>query len=173
MTHDFAAVGVGPFNLGLACLTADLPDVDGVFFEQREGFDWHPGLLIPGATIQVPFLADLVTLADPTSRFSFLNYLKQTGRLYRFYIRENFYPLRAELEAGGLDPERSVAVGDSVWDLVAAKRSGLRCVALLTGGTGAHELEAAGAAEIFATPGELLERLDSSLLGTVLEGVAR
>jgi lysine N6-hydroxylase len=99
MTHDFAAVGVGPFNLGLACLTADLPDVDGVFFEQREGFDWHPGLLIPGATIQVPFLADLVTLADPTSRFSFLNYLKQTGRLYRFYIRESFYPLRAEYNA--------------------------------------------------------------------------
>ncbi|MDG4824039.1 SidA/IucD/PvdA family monooxygenase [Asanoa sp. WMMD1127] len=94
--HDFAAVGVGPFNLGLACLTADLPDVDGVFFEQRDGFDWHPGLMIPGATIQVPFLADLVTLADPTSRFSFLNYLKRTGRLYRFYIRESFYPLRAE-----------------------------------------------------------------------------
>ncbi|GIF66663.1 monooxygenase [Asanoa ishikariensis] len=94
--HDFAAVGVGPFNLGLACLTADLSDVDGVFFEQRDGFDWHPGLMIPGATIQVPFVADLVTLADPTSRFSFLNYLKQTGRLYRFYIRENFYPLRAE-----------------------------------------------------------------------------
>ncbi|MEV4532615.1 lysine N(6)-hydroxylase/L-ornithine N(5)-oxygenase family protein [Asanoa sp. NPDC049518] len=94
--HDFAAVGVGPFNLGLACLTAGLSDVDGVFFEQRDGFDWHPGLMIPGATIQVPFVADLVTLADPTSRFSFLNYLKQTGRLYRFYIRESFYPLRAE-----------------------------------------------------------------------------
>ncbi|SNT28956.1 lysine N6-hydroxylase [Asanoa hainanensis] len=94
--HDFAAVGVGPFNLGLAALTADLSDVDGVFFEQRAGFDWHPGLMIPGATIQVPFVADLVTLADPTSRFSFLNYLKRTGRLYRFYIRESFYPLRAE-----------------------------------------------------------------------------
>jgi lysine N6-hydroxylase len=94
--HDFAAVGVGPFNLGLACLTADLPDVDGVFLEAREGFDWHPGLMIPGVTIQVPFLADLVTLADPTSRFSFLNYLKRSGRLYPFYIRENFYPLRAE-----------------------------------------------------------------------------
>ncbi|GIF74888.1 lysine N(6)-hydroxylase/L-ornithine N(5)-oxygenase family protein [Asanoa siamensis] len=97
--HDFAGVGVGPFNLGLACLTADLADVDGVFFEQRDGFDWHPGLMIPGATIQVPFLADLVTLADPTSRFSFLNYLKRTGRLYRYYIRESFYPLRAEYNA--------------------------------------------------------------------------
>jgi lysine N6-hydroxylase len=98
-THDFIAVGAGPFNLGLACLTADLSELDGVFLEQRPEFDWHPGLMIPGATIQVPFLADLVTMADPTSRFSFLNYLKATGRLYRFYIRENFYPLRAEYNA--------------------------------------------------------------------------
>ncbi|MCU7727901.1 SidA/IucD/PvdA family monooxygenase [Actinoplanes sp. KI2] len=98
-THDFAAIGVGPFNLGLAALTADLPGLDGVFLEQRAGFDWHPGLMLDGVTIQVPFLADLVTMADPTSRFSFLNYLKQAGRLYPFYIRESFYPLRAEYNA--------------------------------------------------------------------------
>ncbi|WP_229069178.1 lysine N(6)-hydroxylase/L-ornithine N(5)-oxygenase family protein [Actinoplanes sp. DH11] len=95
-THDFVAIGVGPFNLGLAALTAGLPDVDGVFLEQRAEFDWHPGLMLDGVTIQVPFLADLVTMADPTSKFSFLNYLKQVGRLYPFYIRENWYPLRAE-----------------------------------------------------------------------------
>jgi lysine N6-hydroxylase len=95
-THDFAAIGAGPFNLGLAALAEDLPDVDGIFLEQRPGFDWHPGLMIDGVTIQVPFMADLVTMADPTSRFSFLNYLKQVGRLYPFYIRESFYPLRAE-----------------------------------------------------------------------------
>ncbi|GLY04602.1 MULTISPECIES: SidA/IucD/PvdA family monooxygenase [Actinoplanes] len=98
-THDFVAIGVGPFNLGLAALTEDLPDVDGVFLEQRDSFDWHPGLMIEGVTIQVPFMADLVTMADPTSRFSFLNYLKQVGRLYPFYIRENFFPLRAEYNA--------------------------------------------------------------------------
>jgi lysine N6-hydroxylase len=95
-TYDFAAIGVGPFNLGLAALTEDLADVDGIFLEQRAGFDWHPGLMLDGVTIQVPFLADLVTMADPTSRFSFLNYLKQVGRLYPFYIRESFFPLRAE-----------------------------------------------------------------------------
>ncbi|MER2137171.1 MAG: SidA/IucD/PvdA family monooxygenase, partial [Arthrobacter sp.] len=43
--------------------------------------------------------ADLVSLADPTSRYSFLNFLQATGRLYRFYIREDFYPLRAEFNA--------------------------------------------------------------------------
>ncbi|WP_336323805.1 lysine N(6)-hydroxylase/L-ornithine N(5)-oxygenase family protein, partial [Streptomyces lavendofoliae] len=45
---------------------------------------------------QTPFMSDLVTLADPTSPYSFLQYLKEKGRLYSFYIRENFYPLRTE-----------------------------------------------------------------------------
>lgn len=94
--HDFAAIGVGPFNLGLAALAEPVEGLDGVFLEQRESFDWHPGMMLEPAHLQVPFLADLVTLADPTSPYSFLNFLKQTGRLYRFYIRENFYPLRAE-----------------------------------------------------------------------------
>jgi lysine N6-hydroxylase len=94
--HDFAAIGVGPFNLGLAALAEPIAELDGVFLERRPAFDWHPGMMLEPAHLQVPFLADLVTLADPTSPYSFLNFLKRTGRLYRFYIRENFYPLRAE-----------------------------------------------------------------------------
>ncbi|MGX1162689.1 lysine N6-hydroxylase [Arthrobacter sp. SLBN-100] len=94
--YDFAAIGVGPFNLGLAALAEPVEELDGVFLERRESFDWHPGMMLEPAHLQVPFMADLVTLADPTSPYSFLNFLKQTGRLYRFYIRENFYPLRAE-----------------------------------------------------------------------------
>ena len=96
--HDVVGIGLGPFNLGLAALTHDLPDLDGVFLEAREEFAWHPGMMLEGATIQVPFMADLVTMADPTSRFSFLNHLKQIGRLYPYYIRESFYPLRAEYD---------------------------------------------------------------------------
>ena len=97
-THDVIGIGLGPFNLGLAALTHDLHDVDAVFLEARDEFAWHPGMMLEGATIQVPFMADLVTMADPTSRFSFLNHLKQVGRLYPFYIRENFNPLRAEYD---------------------------------------------------------------------------
>jgi lysine N6-hydroxylase len=55
--------------------------------------------MIDGTTLQVPFLADLVTMADPTSPYSFLAFLKATGRLYPFYIRESFYPLRSEYDA--------------------------------------------------------------------------
>ncbi|AXK35847.1 alcaligin biosynthesis protein [Streptomyces armeniacus] len=94
--HDFIAIGLGPFNLGLACLTEPIEELDGLFLESGPGFDWHPGMLLESSTLQTPFMADLVTLADPTSPYSFLNYLKESGRLYSFYIRESFYPLRAE-----------------------------------------------------------------------------
>jgi lysine N6-hydroxylase len=94
--HDFVAIGLGPFNLGLACLTAPIDELDGVFLERKPEFDWHPGMLLETSTLQTPFLADLVTLADPASPYSFLSYLKDSGRLYSFYIRESFYPLRTE-----------------------------------------------------------------------------
>ena len=94
--HDVVAIGVGPFNLGLAALAEPVVGLDVVCLDDNPGFDWHPGLLLEGATLQTPFLADLVTLADPTSPYSFLNYLKMTGRIYAFYIREQFFMLRAE-----------------------------------------------------------------------------
>lgn len=95
--HDLLGIGVGPFNLGLACLAEPL-GLDAVFLERRGELRWHPGMMLDDAVLQVPFLADLVTMADPTSRFSFLSYLKQRGRLYPFYVRESFYPLRREFD---------------------------------------------------------------------------
>ncbi|MGS1107502.1 lysine N(6)-hydroxylase/L-ornithine N(5)-oxygenase family protein [Achromobacter anxifer] len=94
--HDFAAIGLGPFNLSLACLAAPLSGVRAVFLDQKPGFDWHPGMLIEDSTLQNPFLADLVSLADPRSEYSYLNYCKQTGRIYSYYMRENHYLNRAE-----------------------------------------------------------------------------
>ena len=67
-----------------------------MFLDRRPEFDWHPGMMLEASTLQTPFLADLVTLADPTSPFSFLNYAKESGHLYAFYIRESFHPLRSE-----------------------------------------------------------------------------
>ncbi|SEQ34796.1 lysine N6-hydroxylase [Streptomyces sp. yr375] len=91
-------IGLGPFNLGLACLTEPIDALDGVFLESKPDFEWHAGMFLEGAHLQTPFMSDLVTLADPTSPYSFLNYLKEKGRLYSFYIRENFYPLRVEYD---------------------------------------------------------------------------
>lgn len=97
-TYDFVGIGLGPFNLGLACLTEPIAELDGVFLDAKPDFEWHAGMFLDGAHLQTPFMSDLVTLADPTSPYSFLNYLKDRGRLYSFYIRENFYPLRIEYD---------------------------------------------------------------------------
>ena len=94
--HDVLGIGVGPFNLGLAALAEPIAELDAVFWDARPHFSWHPGLMLDDATLQVPFLADLVTMADPTSRWSFLAWLKATDRLYPFYLREDFHPLRRE-----------------------------------------------------------------------------
>ncbi|GGU85491.1 monooxygenase [Streptomyces albospinus] len=110
--YDVVGIGLGPFNLGLACLTEPIDGLNGLFLDNKPAFDWHPGMMLDSSHLQVPFMADLVTLADPTSPFSFLNYLKESGRMYSFYIRENFYPLRAEFNdycrwaAGKLDTIR-------------------------------------------------------------------
>ncbi|MEC5343734.1 SidA/IucD/PvdA family monooxygenase [Brenneria populi] len=96
--YDFIAVGLGPFNLGLACLAAPLKGVNSLFLERNQEFSWHPGMLLDGTTLQNPFLADMVSMADPTSRFSYLNYCKQQGELYTLYIRENWYLTRQEFD---------------------------------------------------------------------------
>ncbi|WP_110946188.1 lysine N(6)-hydroxylase/L-ornithine N(5)-oxygenase family protein [Streptomyces avicenniae] len=95
---DLAGIGIGPANLSLAAL-AQPTGLRAAWFEREPAFRWHPGLLIEDATLQVPFLADLVTLADPTSRWSFLNYLRHTERLYPFYFSERFHSPRAEYDA--------------------------------------------------------------------------
>ncbi len=97
--RDLVGIGIGPANLSLAALAHPLPELDTAFYEQRPGFDWHPGLLIDGATVQVPFLADLVTLADPSSPWSFLSYLRTRDRLFPFYFAERFHIQRAEYDA--------------------------------------------------------------------------
>lgn len=101
--HDLVGIGIGPFNLSLAALAHGIPGAPhplaATFYEQRPAFHWHPGLLIDGASLQVPFLADLVTLADPTSPWTFLNYLRTRDRLFPFYFAERFHIQRAEYDA--------------------------------------------------------------------------
>ena len=94
--YDFVGIGIGPFNLGLAALTQNITELNGIFIDKNKSFNWHPGLMLPTAKMQVPFYADLVTLADPTSPFTYMNYLKQTGKLFRFAINESYFPYRSE-----------------------------------------------------------------------------
>jgi lysine N6-hydroxylase len=97
-TYDLVGVGIGPFNLSLAALADEVPGLDALFLDENPEFSWHPGLLLEGTTLQVPFLADLVTLADPTNRWSFLSYLRAHERLFAFYFYERFEVPRREYD---------------------------------------------------------------------------
>ena len=66
----------------------------------------------------------------------------------------------AAAERLGVDIRASVVVGDSVWDLLAARRARALGVGLLSGGYGAEELERAGAYRVYQDPADLLKHLD-------------
>ncbi len=93
---DFIGIGLGPFNLSLASLLHHKSSLNYVFFEQKAQFDWHAGMQLPNTVLQVPFMADLVSMVDPTSPFSFLNYLRHQQRLYKFYFLEQPHIPRCE-----------------------------------------------------------------------------
>jgi HAD superfamily hydrolase (TIGR01509 family) len=59
-----------------------------------------------------------------------------------------------------VDIETSIVVGDSVWDLLAARRARALGVGLLSGGYGEDELQRAGAYRVYADPADLLRHLD-------------
>ena len=55
---------------------------------------------------------------------------------------------------------RAMVVGDSVWDLLAARRAGCLGIGLLSGGYGKDELEQVGAYRVYQDPADLLTHLD-------------
>ena len=94
--YDVIGVGIGPFNLGLAALLEENTELKAGYYDKTEVFQCHPGMLLEQSDLQVPFLADLVTLADPTSKYSFLNYLHAHNRMYQFYFFKRFDVPRVE-----------------------------------------------------------------------------
>jgi HAD superfamily hydrolase (TIGR01549 family) len=66
----------------------------------------------------------------------------------------------AAAERLGADVADAVVVGDSVWDLLAARRARALGIGLLSGGYGREELERAGAYRVYEDPADLLAHLD-------------
>ena len=60
----------------------------------------------------------------------------------------------------GVEPAHTMVVGDSVWDMLAARRAGALGIGLQSGGYGVEELERAGAYRVYADPAEMLSRID-------------
>jgi HAD superfamily hydrolase (TIGR01509 family) len=74
----------------------------------------------------------------------------------------------AAMQKLSLGPERCVAVGDTIWDVAAATRSGIGCVCVRTGGTTRHELLEAGALAVYDDAAALLAELDDGPLSPLL-----
>lgn len=66
----------------------------------------------------------------------------------------------AAAEALGMAIEESIVIGDSIWDLLAARRARALGVGLLSGGYGREELEKAGAYRVYDDPADLAAHLD-------------
>jgi L-ornithine N5-monooxygenase len=122
-TDDIIGIGFGPANLSLAIALRDAlrggtlrPTLR--FIERQAQFGWHRAMMLPGADMQISFVKDLVSLRDPTSPFSFLNYLHVKGRLSTFLNLKTFNPSRVEYNdylAWAADQfSDSVAYGETV-----------------------------------------------------------
>jgi L-ornithine N5-oxygenase len=92
--RDLVGVGFGPAALAVAAVLEDeyesgVPDegrISAFFIERQTSSAWQPNLLLPGTDIQHNFLRDIATPRNPRSKFTFPNYLKETGRLYPFTL---------------------------------------------------------------------------------------
>ncbi|MFI2433392.1 HAD family hydrolase [Streptomyces sp. NPDC018693] len=79
-------------------------------------------------------------------------------------------PVEHALELAGAPAERAVFVGDTVWDMRAGRRAGVRCVGVLCGGIPRGDLVEAGAEAVYDDPARLLARLAESPFGSVPGG---
>ncbi len=74
----------------------------------------------------------------------------------------------AACEAGGIDPERALVVGDSIWDVRAARAAGIACIGVETGGFSAHELREEGAVAVYRDVAELHTQIRTSPIAHLL-----
>lgn len=74
--------------------------------------------------------------------------------------------VEAALDRVGVPADEAVFIGDTVWDVRACQQAGVPCIGLLSGGIGRDELIAAGSAQVYSGPADLLSALPDSLLGS-------
>lgn len=100
---DVLMIGAGPSNLALAVALEESGSpqlaANSLIIEQYEDVKWQRNLLLSWTRSQVSFLKDLVTLRNPRSRFSFLNFLYERGELDEFVNLATFHPFRWQVSA--------------------------------------------------------------------------
>nr|WP_315591455.1 lysine N(6)-hydroxylase/L-ornithine N(5)-oxygenase family protein [uncultured Cupriavidus sp.] len=97
---DLLGIGFGPSNLALAVALREMLPEDSAFrfgfLEKKPGFVWHGNMLLDNSRMQISFLKDLVTMRNPASRYTFINYLHARQRLQDFINTKTFFPSRHE-----------------------------------------------------------------------------
>jgi L-ornithine N5-monooxygenase len=95
--HDVLGIGFGPANLALAIVIDEEGyDLDVRFLEARPGPSWQSAMMLDGSDIQNHPVRDLVSLRNPRSRYSFINYLFENERLIEHLNVPVEFPLRKE-----------------------------------------------------------------------------
>lgn len=98
--YDIVGIGFGPSNLALAVALEERgTSISELYLEGGDSFSWHSGMLIESTRMQVSFMKDLVTLRNPCSRYTFVNYLHTISRLERFVNLRDFFVFRSEFAA--------------------------------------------------------------------------
>jgi L-ornithine N5-monooxygenase len=99
--QDLVCVGLGPAQLALLIAAAEHPECRNwkiLVLDRQAQFSWHSGMQSDHGEIQMSYLKDLVTLRNPLSEFSFINYLHQIGRLVTAANLNGYRPSRREYE---------------------------------------------------------------------------
>ncbi|GLS06151.1 L-ornithine N(5)-monooxygenase [Chitiniphilus shinanonensis] len=130
--HDLIGIGFGPSNLALAIALEERRQagqpLNALFLEKQPAFAWHQDMLLEHAHMQISFLKDLVTLRNPTSRFTFVNYLHQKSRLPDFINLKTFFPSRHEfndyLSWAAAQFDEQCAYGEEVIEVLPETRGG-------------------------------------------------
>ncbi|MEV0280210.1 SidA/IucD/PvdA family monooxygenase [Streptomyces sp. NPDC050610] len=154
--YDVLGIGFGPANIALAAAMEEAFEEDGgtlptmKFLEGEVDPVWQGGMLLDGSNIQNNPIRDLVTLRNPRSRHSYINYLHQSGRLLSHLNLPQEFPLRREYAqyigwvrrsfdhlVGYGRPVVSVEVvrdgGRRVWELTTRQRERYRGRSLVMG----------------------------------------
>jgi L-ornithine N5-oxygenase len=97
LPYDIIGIGFGPSNIALA-IALEETNYQGraLFLECNPSSLWQRGMLLDGSDIQNNPLRDLITPVNPRSKYTFVNYLHQSGRFWRYLNLGTHYPLRKD-----------------------------------------------------------------------------
>lgn len=130
--HSLIGIGFGPSNIALAIALQEAAETqladNALFIEKQPEFNWHKNMMMDNTHMQIAFNKDLVTLRNPKSHFSFINYLHEQNRLADFINLQTFFPSRYEfndyLAWSAAHFDQQVKYSEEVFDIQAVEENG-------------------------------------------------